>query len=126
MHFPGAGCRVPGVRILNSADPDAPNARQIAQTVARHLGHHWDEVLLDGTAPEGLGELPWDFRPPIVLNTSVSLELGYEPVGTYAETIPEQIDWLLATAASGADPVAHDTFFRQFLDYRLENTIVVP
>ena len=44
----------PGVRILNSADPDAPNARQIAQTIARHLGHPWDEVLLDETAPEGL------------------------------------------------------------------------
>ena len=111
----------PGVRILNSADPDAPNARQIAQTIARHLGHQWDEVLLDETAPEGLGDHPWDFRPPVVLSTGASLELGYEPVGTYAGTIPRQIDWLVNTAASGADPVAHDPFFSHFLDYRLED-----
>lgn len=111
----------PGVRILNSADPDAPNARQIAQTIARHLGHQWDEVLLDETAPEGLGDHPWDFRPPLVLSTSASLELGYETVGTYAATIPRQIDWLVNTALSGADPVAHDPFFSHFLDYRLED-----
>ena len=111
----------PGVRILNSADPDAPNARQIAQTIARHLGHQWDEVLLDETAPEGLGKHPWHFLPPVVLSTQASLDLGYEPVGTYAETVPRQIDWLLRIAASGADPVAHDPFFRNFLDYRQED-----
>lgn len=111
----------PGVRILNSADPDAPNARQIAQTIARLLGHQWDEVLLDESAPEGLGDHPWDFRPPVVLSTRASLELGYEPVGSYAETIPRQLDWLVNTAASGADPVAHDPFFSDFLDYRLED-----
>ncbi|BCW67295.1 hypothetical protein NicSoilB4_20580 [Arthrobacter sp. NicSoilB4] len=117
---------MPGARILNSADPDAPNARQIAQTIARHLGHQWDEVLLDETAPEGLGDHPWDFRPPIILSTVASLELGYEPAGTYAETIPRQIDWLLATAALGTDPVAHDPFFGHFLDYRLEDKLINP
>lgn len=111
----------PGVRVLNSADPDAPNARQIAQTIARHLGHHWEEVLLDETAPEGLGDHPWDFRPPVVLSTRACRELGYEPVGSYAGTIPRQIDWLVRTAASGTDPVAHDPFVRHFLDYRLED-----
>ena len=114
----------PGVRILNSADPDAPNARQIAQTIARHLGHQWEEVLLDETAPEGLGDHPWDFRPPVVLSTRASLDLGYEPVGTYAGTIPHQIDWLLRIAASGADPVAHDPFFEHFLDYRQEDGLI--
>ena len=114
----------PGVRILNSADPDAPNARQIAQTIARHLGHQWEEVLLDETAPAGLGGHPWDFRPPIVLSTQASLDQGYEPVGTYAGTIPHQIDWLLRMAASGADPAAHDPFFRNFLDYRLEDGLI--
>lgn len=58
-------------------------------------------MLLDGTAPEGLGDHPWDFRPPIVLSTTASLDLGYEPV-------------------------AHDPFFGHFLDYRLEDTIANP
>ena len=59
-------------------------------------------------------------------STQASLELGYEPVGTYAETIPRQIDWLLDTAASGVDPVAHDPFFEQFLDYRQEDGLIHP
>ncbi len=37
----------PGSRILNSADPDAPSALEIARTVARQLDHTWEEVLLD-------------------------------------------------------------------------------
>src|SRR5205823_3750901 len=38
----------PGARILNCADPDAPNGLEISRTIARHLGHEWEEVLLDG------------------------------------------------------------------------------
>lgn len=83
-------------------------------------------MLLDETAPEGLGRHPWDFRPPVVLSTRASLELGYEPVGTCAATIPHQIDWLLGSAASGADPVAHDPFFEQFIDYRREDRLINP
>jgi nucleoside-diphosphate-sugar epimerase len=112
---------VPGSRILNSADPDAPSAQEIARTIAQYLGHEWDEVLLDGSAPAGLGDHPWDFRPPLVLSTEASLDLGYEPVGSYAETIPHQIDWLLRAAASGAVPGQHDPFFKHYLDYELED-----
>ncbi|HTZ94615.1 MAG TPA: NAD-dependent epimerase/dehydratase family protein [Streptosporangiaceae bacterium] len=42
----------PGRRILNSADPDAPSALEIARTIAGLLGHSWDEVLLDDPAQE--------------------------------------------------------------------------
>jgi len=48
----------PGARILNSADPDAPNGLEIARTIAAHLGHTWDEILLDDDAPEDLGPAP--------------------------------------------------------------------
>ncbi len=37
----------PGPRVLNAADPDAPSALEISRVVAGHLGHTWDEVLLD-------------------------------------------------------------------------------
>ena len=46
---------MPGQRILNSADPDAPSALEISRTIARLLGHHWDEVLLDDEADQALG-----------------------------------------------------------------------
>jgi nucleoside-diphosphate-sugar epimerase len=111
---------VPAARILNSADPDAPNARQIAAAIARYLGHHWEEVLLDDSAPAGLGDHPWDFRPPLVLSTKASLDLAYEPVGTYAQTIPHQVDWLVKAAAAGAMPGTGDPYFEHYLDYSRE------
>jgi nucleoside-diphosphate-sugar epimerase len=111
---------VPAARILNSADPDAPNARQIAAAIARYLGHHWEEVLLDDSAPAGLGDHPWDFRPPLVLSTKASLDLAYEPVGTYAQTIPHQVDWLVKAAAAGAMPGTGDPSLKHYLDYSRE------
>jgi hypothetical protein len=111
---------VPAARILNSADPDAPNARQIAAAIARYLGHHWEEVLLDDSAPVGLGDHPWDFRPPLVLSTKASLDLAYEPVGTYAQTIPHQVDWLVKAAAAGAMPGTGDPSLKHYLDYSRE------
>jgi nucleoside-diphosphate-sugar epimerase len=112
---------VPGTRVLNSADPDAPNARVIARTIAEYLGHEWDEVLLDESAPAGLGDHPWDFRPPLVLSTAASLELGYEPVGCYAETIPCQVDWLVRAAASNGIPGQGGPFTARYLNYELED-----
>lgn len=60
----GSAARQP--RILNSADPDAPNVLDIARTVARHFGHQWqeilpdgdEEILSDGGTASGLGRHP--------------------------------------------------------------------
>ncbi len=111
----------PGRRILNSADPDAPSALEIARTIADYLGHTWEEVLLGEDAEPGLGRHPWDARPPIVLDTTASLALGYAPVGTYAETAPGQIDWLVRMARAGQGPAKDDPFFAQLLDYSAED-----
>ncbi len=97
----------PGRRILNAADPDAPSGLEIARTVARHLNHTWDEVLVDD---DSQGRHPWDAAHPIVLDTSAAADLGYVPAGDYAATVGEEIDWL----ASGARPDADDAFFAQF------------
>lgn len=113
----------PGLRILNSADPDAPNGRQIAQVIARHLGHEWEEVLLDG--PAELGRHPWDKVPPIVLDTSAATALGYAPVGTYAATVSETVDWLVAAARAGDPegilPRVDDPYFARYFDYAAED-----
>jgi nucleoside-diphosphate-sugar epimerase len=115
----------PGRRILNSADPDAPSALQIARTVARQLNHVWDEMLLDDDAPEGLGRTPWDAPHSIVLDTAAAVALGYEPAGDYARTVSEEIDWLVAAARGGEDmallPRADDEFFAPLLDYAAED-----
>ena len=114
----------PGRRILNSADPDAPNALQIARTIARQLEHVWDEVLLDDDADETLGRHPWDVRYPIVLDMTAALELGYTPVGDYAGTVTDELDWLVATARStGVEsfPGLDREFFDPLLDYTAED-----
>jgi nucleoside-diphosphate-sugar epimerase len=90
----------PGRRILNSADPDAPTVQRIARTVAGHLGHTWREILLDG---DQLGRSPWDRKPPVTLDLSAALALGYQPVGDYASTVVAELDWLVDLANGGPD-----------------------
>jgi nucleoside-diphosphate-sugar epimerase len=109
--------RVPGSRVLNSADPDAPSALEISRVVARRLGHVWDEVLLDDDAGT-LGAHPWDAEHPIVLDTSAALELGYTPAGDYATTVGEEIDWLVATGGEGR---LDEDFFAPLFDYAAED-----
>jgi nucleoside-diphosphate-sugar epimerase len=86
----------PGARILNVADPDAPTGLDIARAVAAHLRVVWEEVLLDDAAPAGLGSHPWDTIPPIVLDLSAAYALGWQPAGSYAATVGEALDWLVA------------------------------
>jgi nucleoside-diphosphate-sugar epimerase len=105
----------PGARILNSADPDAPSARRIARTVARHLGHDWEEILLKG---DELGRHQWDKPHPVVLDTTASLGLGYVPAGDYAATVTEEINWLVSAARGGADA---DLLPELCLDYQAED-----
>jgi nucleoside-diphosphate-sugar epimerase len=89
----------PGQRILNAADPDAPDGLTISRVIAAVTGHAWDEVLLDDDAPAHLGRHPWHCRPPIVLDTGAARALGYQPVGDYATTVTDTISWLLDQAA---------------------------
>jgi nucleoside-diphosphate-sugar epimerase len=115
----------PGRRILNSADPDAPNGLEISRTIAKQLGHVWDEVLLDEGADEGLGRHPWDRWPPVVLDMTAAAELGYSPVGDYATTVAEAVDWLVSAASGGEGaenlPAPDDPYFAPMLDYAAED-----
>lgn len=115
----------PGTRILNIADPDAPSGLEISRAIATELGHAWEEVLLDEDAGETLGRHPWDAPHPIVLDTTAALALGYEPVGDYAATVADEVDWLVGAASGGEDahrlPGLDDPSFAPLLDYTLED-----
>ena len=106
---------VPGRRILNSADPDAPNGLQISRAIAGHLDYDWAEVLLDGGVGD-LGNHPWDARHPIVLDMTAALELGYTPVGDYATTVADEVDWLVSKS-----PSVDESFFASYFDYAAED-----
>lgn len=115
----------PGRRILNSADPDAPSALEISRTIARQLDHVWDEVLLDDEADEALGRHPWDTPHPIVLDVAAAIALGYKPVGDYATTVADEVEWLVSAAHGGEGsenlPGLDDAFFGPMLDYAAED-----
>jgi nucleoside-diphosphate-sugar epimerase len=115
----------PGQRILNSADPDASSALQIARTIAGQLEHVWDEILLDNGTDQSLGRHPWDAPHPIVLDTTAALELGYTPAGDYATTVAEEVKWLVSAARGGDGvdtlPGPDDPFFGPLLDYAAED-----
>ena len=109
----------PGARILNSADPDARSALEISRTVAAHLGHQWQEVLLDEHAPAGLGRHPWDRVPGIRLDMSAARQLGYQPAGDYAATVTTELDWLVTTTQ--LPPEFEHDYFAPMLDYAAED-----
>ncbi|GGM95473.1 reductase [Lentzea pudingi] len=82
----------PGARVLNAADPDAPNGLEISRIIARSLGWTWHEILLDH-AEAGLH--PW--HRGFVLDTSRASALGYRPVGDYAFTVQETLRDLVSS-----------------------------
>ncbi|HEX4247027.1 MAG TPA: NAD-dependent epimerase/dehydratase family protein [Pseudonocardia sp.] len=116
----------PGRRILNAADPDAPDGLTIARTVAALLGHRWREVLLDADAPPGLGRHPWHRLPPVVLSMAAAHALGHRPVGDYAATVADGVRWLVEQSRAGGGgaqlpPGLDDGFFGGRFDYAAED-----
>lgn len=117
---------LPGQRILNAADPDAPSALLIARTISRHLHHQWDEVLLDGDHGD-LGDHPWNSVYPIMLDMEAARNLGYVPVGNYAQTAAPMLDWLIASVQAGGAQRRADFdhwFTPASFDYGVEDTFL--
>lgn len=86
---------VPGQRILNSADPDAPTAELIVRAIAERLQWEGTLQLLDHDDPKAeRGRHPWQATHPIELDTSASESLGYAPAGDALSLLVEEIDWL--------------------------------
>ena len=92
---------------------------------ARQLDDEWEEILLSNGTSEHLGGHPWDTSHPIVLDMSAAAALGYMPDGSYAATVSEEVDWLVAAAHGGEEagrlPQPDDPFFTAYLDYPAED-----
>jgi len=86
----------PGLRrVLNAGDPEPPTVVEIARAIATNLEHDWAEILID--EPVGtVGETVWSTPHPVVLDmTEAEFELGYRPVTTYEQALPETVAWLI-------------------------------
>ncbi|MHB9755229.1 NAD-dependent epimerase/dehydratase family protein [Streptomyces sp. BYX5S] len=88
----------PGSRVLNAADPDQPTVVEIGAMIDALMGVETETVLVDGPPPApNVGDSPWSVPRPLVLDMSAAeRELGYKPVTTYADALPETVEWLTA------------------------------
>jgi nucleoside-diphosphate-sugar epimerase len=111
----------PGQRVLNAADPGAPTARDVVVAVARACGLEVEPVGLPDDAAPRHGWTPWSTWPPYFLDTSAALGLGYRPAGTYAETVRDTVDALLALSPEVRDRLDRDEYFRGRFDYRRDD-----
>jgi len=111
----------PATRILNAADPDTPSSADIAQAIAETVELPLELVGLDDGVPDAWGRNPWDTWPPFFLDMSAAAEIGYMPVGTYAETVATTVRELLALSPAAAAAIDADPFFEGRFDYALDD-----
>jgi nucleoside-diphosphate-sugar epimerase len=95
--------QLPGSRVLNAADPDCPTAHEIVNLIADAMSHAWQVIPLPDDHSSGpVGETPWTDQTPIVLDTSASLAVGYQPAVSYAAAMPSLVEAAL-TETAGRD-----------------------
>jgi nucleoside-diphosphate-sugar epimerase len=85
----------PAARILNTGDPSPPTVSEIGATIAARLRY---EGTILPIASDAVGHTPWSTPAPFLVDCSAASALGYEPVGSYADTVGEAIDWLVDLA----------------------------
>jgi len=85
----------PGRRVLNAGDPNPPTVLEISRAIAAALSHEWAEILIDDPVGE-VGSTFWSTPQPVVLDmTEAEFELGYRPLTTYEQAVPETVHWLV-------------------------------
>ncbi|MEU7054170.1 NAD-dependent epimerase/dehydratase family protein [Streptomyces eurythermus] len=88
----------PGSRVLNACDAEAPTAAEIGAAVDAVMGAETRTVCLDGPPEGSVGRTPWSVPLPVVFDMSAARrELGYRPVVSYADSLPETVEWLAAS-----------------------------
>jgi nucleoside-diphosphate-sugar epimerase len=82
--------------VLNAVDPQAPTVAEIGAAVDAVMGVETETVLVEAPAPSpAVGRTPWSAELPVVCGMAAAeRELGYRPVVTYAESLPETVAWL--------------------------------
>ena len=110
-------CEQPGTRVLNAGDPEPPTTLEISRTLAKLTDHERVEYLLEH-APEVAGN-PWAARHPFVVDMAAAeRELGYRPVGRYAEAVEATVAWLLEESP----PLGE--YMSTYFDYEAEDEYV--
>jgi len=111
----------PGQCVLNVADPGSPTSAEIIYAIAEACELPVTTVALDEDAPHGYGANPWDTWPPFFLDTTAAIDLGYHPVGTYAQTVLASVQELMSLSTEQQERLTRDPYFAGRFDYALDN-----
>ncbi len=95
----------PGTRVLNAVDSVTPTVTEIAQAIARAVGHSWEVIGVPGDPPAARS--PWTQAHPFVGDMTLAQQtLGHRDLTTYAEAVVETCRALVAEAG----PLGEHTF----------------
>ncbi|MFD5370875.1 NAD-dependent epimerase/dehydratase family protein [Streptomyces sp. NPDC127103] len=116
----------PGSRVLNGGDPEAPTVAEIGAAVDAAMGVTSETVLIEGPPPGDIvGATPWTAPRSVVYDMAAAeRELGYRPVVSYADSLPETIAWLTERVAGRAWREAFPGLAKygmDFFDYAAED-----
>jgi hypothetical protein len=69
------------------------------------MGARTETVPFDGPPPNpAVGKSPWSAERPVVCDMSAAeRELDYQALVSYAESLPETVEWLAERLADGRD-----------------------
>ncbi|MEU8968031.1 NAD-dependent epimerase/dehydratase family protein [Streptomyces monashensis] len=91
----------PGTRVLNACDGETPTPAEIGAAVDAVMGVTTETTFLDGPPEGSVGSTPWSIPLPVVFDMSAAeRELGYRPVVSYVDSLPETVAWLTDTLAA--------------------------
>src|SRR6478672_9674356 len=111
----------PGDRPLNAGDPEPPTTLEICRAIGDALDHEFEPVLFPEDSEERPGlDNPWAVpRPLVVSMAAAEKQLGYRPVTTYPEAVPETCAWLVAELEG--ERSWDGTYLEGMLDYAAED-----
>jgi nucleoside-diphosphate-sugar epimerase len=116
----------PGSRILNAGDPEPPSVQDIAEAISSVLGHHAENVLIEGEPPgPAIGDTPFSAPGPVIMDMSKAVALGYRPKARYADAVESAVRWMVDSAAGRDWQEAFPYFYanqgEEAFDYRAED-----
>jgi nucleoside-diphosphate-sugar epimerase len=109
----------PGDRILNGGDPDPPSTLEICHAIGDALEYEFEPVLLPADEFGNPWAVPWTL---VVSMEAAERELGYRPVTTYPEAVPETCAWLVGEIESGRS--WEGSYIEGSLDYAAEDAVL--
>ena len=87
--------------------------------IGNALGHEFEPVLL----PAGEFGNPWAVPLPFVVSMEAAgRELGYRPVTTYREAVPDTCAWIVAELEGGRS--WDGTYLEATIDYAAEDAVL--